>query len=100
MEALSLLQSPLQSFSLMETLVTWVTEGHEAEAVSVLHAIVKKARFPDFRWNYREGDIKNILKAGIEFHDLETKGLAKEAQDVLLRNQCSEYLDLYGEANS
>jgi hypothetical protein len=94
-QVLKLLPETPKMFRFMETLKKVTLEqSHLAEGLQILSQVVDRATFPEFGWDYREDELKVILKAGIHAPDPETRLVAEEVRELLLRQRCFEYLDL------
>jgi hypothetical protein len=94
-QVLQVLPETPKMFRFMEILrkVT-LEQGHLTEGLQILRQVVERAHFPEFGWNYQVDELKVILKVGIHAPDPETRVVAEEVQELLLRHRCFEYLDL------
>jgi hypothetical protein len=94
MRAINRLEKSPQVYSLIETLDRISGSGeHLHEAMMILFAVIGKAG-DELRWAYREERLKPVLRRGLSSTHAETKKLAEEIQESLLRHGCFEYLDL------
>jgi hypothetical protein len=94
LRAIDRLEKSPQVYSLIETLDRITGSGeHLHEAMTILHAVTSKAG-DEVRWAYREERLKPFLRRGLASANADTKKLAEEIQETLLRHGCFEYLDI------
>jgi hypothetical protein len=68
-------------------------------SLEILNALMSKDS-QELRWTYQTKYLKPIMLRGISSENTETKRLAEEAQELLLRQGQFEYLDLTPEAEA
>jgi hypothetical protein len=81
-------------YNLIETLDKFTSDGQRTdESIMILRELLAKTS-DELRWSYHSEHLKPLLKRGLDSKSQETRRLAEEAQEMLLRQGFFEYLDL------